>query len=105
MAGPLRAGPGLADAGVTLAGELVAFLGGACFARPVLLVAPSRDVAPAGSGLLVGPFAIGCPGAAVVARLAAIGAVLRRLGARRVVVGRVRVGAARRVTGCAPLVR
>ena len=90
-----------ADAGVPLAGELVAFLGGACFARPVLRVQAGRDVAPAGSCLLVGPFAIGCPGAAVVARLAVAVAVLGRLGARMVVVVRGRVGAAGLLTWCA----
>ncbi len=38
--GGVQPGAGLADAGVPLGGELVAFLGGAFFVRPVLPVEP-----------------------------------------------------------------
>ena len=61
--GAVEPGARLADAGLPLGGELVAFLGGACLARPVLRVEPGSMC---GAALLVAGGVLGGVMASVV---------------------------------------
>ena len=73
--GGVQPGAGLADAGLPLGGELVAFLGGACLARQVLRVEPGSMC---GAALLVAGGVLG----GVMASGVRLGAVLWCVGSR-----------------------
>ena len=73
--GGVQPGAGLADAGLPLGGELVAFLGGACLARQVLRVEPGSMC---GAALLVACGVLG----GVMASGVRLGAVLWCVGSR-----------------------